>query len=154
MGFFNTNNMADFGTVFNNEIFDQQFSKSNQIDYFFTKRTTNYTKEVINKDLSRTDKKFSTINNFIVLNINLENIQFDDIIHVEIWGDKGYYYQGKICENKGIFPLFSLKLKDDTQIFLKLIIESKDSKNTNYINFINIPKKYQNESPDETESIV
>ena len=92
--------MADFGTVFNNEIFDQQFSKSNQIDYFFTKKTTNYTKEVINKDLSRTDKNFQHNNNFIVLNINLENIQFDDIIHVEIWGDKGYYYQVKYVKIK------------------------------------------------------
>ena len=146
--------MADFGTVFNNEIFNQEFSKSNQIDYFFTKRTTNYTKEIINKDLSRSNKKFSTVNNFIVLNINLENINYEDTILVEIWGDKGYYYQGKMCENKGIFPLFALKLKEDTQLFLKLSIDSTSNGNTNYINFITIPKKYQNESSDDTDSVV
>ena len=146
--------MADFGTVFNNEIFNQEFSKSNQIDYFFTKRTTNYTKEIINKDLSRSNKKFSTVNNFIVLNINLENINYDDTILVEIWGDKGYYYQGKMCENKGIFPLFALKLKEDTQLFLKLSIDSSSNGNTNYINFITIPKKYQNESSEDTDAVV
>ena len=143
--------MADFGTVFNSEIFNEQFSKSNQIDYFFTKRTTNYIKEIINKDLSRIDKKFSTVNNFIVLNINLKNIKYEDTILVEMWGDKGYYYQGKICENKGIFPLFALKLKEDTQLFLKLSINSETITNTNYINFITIPKKYQNESTDDNE---
>jgi hypothetical protein len=146
--------MADFGTVFNSEIFNEEFSKSNQIDYFFTKRTTVYTKEIINKDLSRSNKKVSTINNFIVLNNNIENINPDDTIFVEIWGDHGYYYQGKMCDNKGIFPLFALKLKDDTQIFLKLIIDSKTSTNTNYISFISIPKKYQNEIDEDSETNV
>ena len=136
--------MTDFNTAFNNEPFDQEFSKSNQIDFFFTKRTTSYTREVIQQDLTRKDKKFTCTNNFIVLNLNFENIKEKDIILVEIWGDKGYFYQGKICENKGIFPLLSLKLKDDSQLFLKLII-SQDDNQTNYINFITIPKKYQNE---------
>ena len=140
--------MADFGTVFNNEIFEEEFSKSNQIDFFFTKRTTSYTKEVIQKDLSRKDQKFTCVNNFIVLNLNFDNIKLDDIIHVEMWGDKGYYYQGKISESKGIFPLIALKLKDDSQIFIKFIIEKNESKSTNYINFINIPKKYQLEDED------
>ena len=134
--------MADFTTVFNNDIFEEEYSKSNQIDYFFTKRTTSYTKEVIQKDLTRKNQKFTCTNNFIVLNLNFDNVKEEDVILVEIWGDKGYYYQGKISESKGIFPLIALKLKDDSQIFLKLIIQNED-KPTNYINFINIPKKYQ-----------
>ena len=144
--------MADFGTVFNNEIFEEQYSKSNQIDYFFTKRTTNTVKEVIMKDLTRVDKKFTSVNNFIVFNINFDNIKESDIINVEIWGDKGYFYQGKIQENKGIFPLFALKLKEDSQLFLKLSISGDETKQLNYINFINIPKKYQSEEDTDLSS--
>jgi len=144
--------MADFGTVFNNEIFEDEYSKSNQIDFFFTKRTTSYIKEVIQKDLTRKDQKFISTNNFIVLNLNFDNVKEEDVILVEIWGDKGYYYQGKISESKGNFPLIALKLKEDSQIFLKLTIKNNDDKPTNYINFINIPKKYQLEEDDTTEN--
>lgn len=135
--------MADFTTVFNKEIFEKEYGKANHIDYFFTTRKTFETKEVVLKDLSRSTKKVPTVNNFIVLNLNLTDITKEDIINVEIWGDKGYYYQSKILNNSGFFPLFSLKLKKDTQIFLKLFIEKNNSDNENYINFITIPKKYQ-----------
>ena len=142
--------MTDFNTAFNNELFDQEFSKSNQIDFFFTKRTTSYTREVIQQDLTRKDQKFTCTNNFIVLNLNFEKIKEKDIILVEIWGDRGYFYQGKICDNKGIFPLLSLKLKEDSQLFIKLTI-SQDDNQINYINFISIPKKYQNDMDDTEE---
>jgi len=135
--------MADFTTVFNKEIFEKEYGKANHIDYFFTTRKTFETKEVVLKDLSRSTKKVPTVNNFIVLNLNLTDITKEDIINVEIWGDKGYYYQSKILNNSGFFPLFSLKLKKDTQIFLKLFIEKNNKENENYINFITIPKKYQ-----------
>ena len=135
--------MADFTTVFNKEIFEKEYGKANHIDYFFTTRKTFETKEVVLKDLSRSTKKVPTVNNFIVLNLNLNDITKEDIINVEIWGDKGYYYQSKILNNSGFFPLFSLKLKKDTQIFLKLFIEKNNNDNENYINFITIPKKYQ-----------
>lgn len=135
--------MADFTTVFNKEIFEKEYGKANHIDYFFTTRKTFETKEVVEKDLSRSTKKVPTVNNFIVLNMNLNDITKEDIINVEIWGDKGYYYQSKILNNSGFFPLFSLKLKKDTQIFLKLFIEKNNKEDENYINFITIPKKYQ-----------
>ena len=135
--------MADFTTVFNKEIFEKEYGKANHIDYFFTTRKTFETKEVVLKDLSRSTKKVPTVNNFIVLNLNLTDITKEDIINVEIWGDKGYYYQSKILNNSGFFPLFSLKLKKDTQIFLKLFIEKNNKENENYINFITIHKKYQ-----------
>jgi hypothetical protein len=135
--------MADFKTVFNNEIFEKEYGKANQIDYFFTTRKTFETKEVVLQDLSRTTTKVPTINNFIVLNLNLNNILKEDELNVEIWGDKGYYYQSKILNNIGFFPLFSLKLKKDTQIFLKIFIKKKNEESENYINFITIPKKYQ-----------
>jgi hypothetical protein len=135
--------MADFKTVFNKEIFEKEYGKANHIDYFFTTRKTFETKEIVLKDLSRSTKKVPTVNNFIVLNLNLTDITKEDIINVEIWGDKGYYYQSKILNNSGFFPLFSLKLKKDTQIFLKLFIEKNNKESENYINFITIPKKYQ-----------
>ena len=135
--------MADFTTVFNKEIFEKEYGKANHIDYFFTTRKTFETKEVVLKDLSRSTKKVPTVNNFIVLNLNLTDITKEDIINVEIWGDKGYYYQSKILNNSGFFPLFSLKLKKDKEIFLKLFIEKNNKENENYINFITIPKKYQ-----------
>jgi hypothetical protein len=135
--------MADFQTVFNKEIFEKEYGKANHIDYFFTTRKTFETKEIVNSDLSRKTEKVGTINNFIVFNLNLNNILKTDEIHVEIWGDKGYFYQGKMINNMGFFPLFSLKLKKDTQIFLKLFIKKKEEDNENYVNFITIPKKYQ-----------
>lgn len=135
--------MADFTTVFNKEIFEKEYGKANHIDYFFTTRKTFETKEIVLKDLSRSTKKVPTVNNFIVLNLNLTDITKEDIINVEIWGDKGYYYQSKILNNSGFFPLFGLKLKKDTQIFLKLFIEKNNKESENYINFITIPKKYQ-----------
>ena len=112
------------------------------------------TKEIILKNLERINKKISKVNNFIVLNINLENIDIKDIILVEIWGDTGYYYQGKISDNKGIFPSFALKLKEDTQLFIKLIIINDSDKPLNYINFITIPKKYQNDEDIDIEADV
>lgn len=147
--------MADFAKAFQNELFDKEYSKSNEIDYFFTTRKTNVVKETIQKDLSRKKTKVACINNFIVLNLPIKNLNEDDNVIVEIWGDKGYFYQGTIFENKGIFPLISLKLRKDTQLFLKLIIKSKDEdkNDCNYINFITIPKRYQSEQEEEEVNV-
>lgn len=145
--------MADFGTVFQNEIFNKEYSKNNTFDYFFTKRTTSYTKEIINKDLSREDKKFKCVNNFMVLNLNLDDLKKEDTINMEIWGDKGYFYNGKIFDNSGFFPSLALKLKEDTQLFLKIKITNKNNEDINYINFINIPKKYQIDEDDNESEI-
>ena len=147
--------MADFAKAFQNELFDKEYIKSNEIDYFFTTRKTNVVKETIQKDLSRKKTKVACINNFIVLNLPIKNLNEDDKVIVEIWGDKGYFYQGTIFENKGIFPLISLKLRKDTQLFLKLIIQSKDEdkNDCNYINFITIPKRYQSEQEEEEVNV-
>ena len=54
--------------------------------------------------------------------MNLNDITKEDIINVEIWGkDKGYYYQSKILNNSGFFPLFSLKLKKRYTNIFKII---------------------------------
>ena len=145
--------MADFAVAFKNEMFDKEYSKSNEIDYFFTTRKTNTIKETYEKDLSRKKTKVASINNFIVLNLPIQNLDEKDKVIVEIWGDKGYFYHGTISENKGFFPLLSLKLKKDTQLFLKFMIQSEENEGYNYINFITIPKRYQSDHEEEDVNV-
>jgi hypothetical protein len=135
--------MADFNKAFNNDFVNEEYSKSNKIDFFFTTRRTKNTIEELNKKLERVEKEVFEIHNFIVLNLPVDEVKNNDTVELEIWGDKGYFYRGNINNNQGFFPLISLKLREDTQLFLKMNIIKENMKPLNYINFIKIPKKYQ-----------
>jgi len=136
--------MADFNKAFNNDFVNEEYSKSNKIDFFFTTRRTKNTIEELNKKLERVEKEVFEIHNFIVLNLPIDEVKNNDTVELEIWGDRGYFYKGNITNNQGFFPLISLKLREDTQLFLKMNIIKDNMKPLNYINFIKIPKKYQN----------
>jgi len=136
--------MADFNKAFNNDFVNEEYSKSNKIDFFFTTRRTKNTIEELNKKLERVEKEVFEIHNFIVLNLPIDEVKNNDSVELEIWGDRGYFYKGNITNNQGFFPLISLKLREDTQLFLKMNIIKDNMKPLNYINFIKIPKKYQN----------
>lgn len=135
--------MADFNKAFNNDFVNEEYSKSNKIDFFFTTRRTKNTIEELNKKLERVEKEVFEIHNFIVLNLPVDEVKNNDTVELEIWGDRGYFYRGSITNNQGFFPLISLKLREDTQLFLKMNIIKDNMKPINYINFIKIPKKYQ-----------
>ena len=141
--------MADFNKAFNNDFVNEEYSKSNKIDFFFTTRRTKNTIEELNKKLERVEKEVFEIHNFIVLNLPVDEVKNNDTVELEIWGDRGYFYKGNINNNQGFFPLISLKLREDTQLFLKMNIIKENMKPLNYINFIKIPKKYQNGNGNE-----
>ena len=141
--------MADFNKAFNNDFVNEEYSKSNKIDFFFTTRRTKNTIEELNKKLERVEKEVFEIHNFIVLNLPVDEVKNNDTVELEIWGDRGYFYRGNINNNQGFFPLISLKLREDTQLFLKMNIIKENMKPLNYINFIKIPKKYQNGNGNE-----
>jgi hypothetical protein len=141
--------MADFNKAFNNDFVNEEYSKSNKIDFFFTTRRTKNTIEELNKKLERVEKEVYEIHNFIVLNLPIDEVKNNDNVELEIWGDRGYFYKGNITNNQGYFPLISLKLREDTQLFLKMNIIKDNMKPLNYINFIKIPKKYQNGNEEE-----
>jgi hypothetical protein len=141
--------MADFNKAFNNDFVNEEYSKSNKIDFFFTTRRTKNTIEELNKKLERVEKEVYEIHNFIVLNLPIDEVKNNDNVELEIWGDRGYFYKGNITNNQGFFPLISLKLREDTQLFLKMNIIKDNMKPLNYINFIKIPKKYQNGNEEE-----
>ena len=116
---------------------------NNIIDYFFTQRKVTEFIEKINPNLERTQKKISKTYNFLAINFpvhkiitKLDLIQSDVEVHIEIYGDKHFHYSGIIKTINGEIPNLLLKLKNDSQMFVKFTM-----KNNNYINFIPINKR-------------
>lgn len=121
---------------------NREVSTSCEFDYFFTTRKTVKTKTSLDKDLKRKTIKEEQINNYLVLDLPFNKFNGEKI-NIEIWGDKGYFYRGEIKENNGDFPLFSLRLKKDSLIFVKITVTNEENIIENYINFITISKRYQ-----------
>jgi hypothetical protein len=115
---------------------------NNNIDYFFTQRTVQETKEFLDeKTLERKEKTEKVIYNFLAINFPSSNSKYNKI-NIEIWGDKGFNYEGEMINKKGDTPNLLLKLNDDTEMFVKLTYFF-DSNTKNYIHFIPILKRYQ-----------
>jgi len=148
--------MADFASAFNPDNNYSHIKNDNQMDFFFTQRKIIEYEDYIDKDMTRKKKKISTNYNFLALNLPFNNISSDNNsqISIEIWGDKGYHYNGIISNNHGTFPHLLIRLNGDTQIFVKILLQSKNNEKTdnknNFINFIQVPKRYQLE-PDNKE---
>lgn len=119
-----------------------KFDYTNGIDYFFTQRKVLETTEYLDeKTLERKEKKEYITYNFLALNFPTTN--YDKInINIEIWGDKGFNYEGEINTIKGDIPNILLKLNEDTEIFVKLIYNLPNDKRT-YVHFIPVLKRYQ-----------
>ena len=130
--------MADFSSVFNHE--HDNFI-NNKVDYFFTQRKIVEYEDQIDKNMNRTKYKKNITYNFLAINLPIFS-EYNKSINIEIWGDKSYNYKGGLTKNEGNFPHLLIKLCGDTQLFVKLEINSNENKQ-NFINFIQIPKRYQ-----------
>lgn len=130
--------MADFSSVFNH---DNDNFVNNNLDYFFTQRKITEYEDQIDKNMNRTKSKKNITYNFLAINLPIYS-QYNKDINIELWGDKGYNYKGGLTKNEGTFPHLLIKLCGDTQLFVKLEINSNDEKQ-NFVDFIQIPKRYQ-----------
>lgn len=142
--------MADLVSAFDSK--DHNFtnvSRNNIIDHFFTQRKVIDYQEYIDTNMNRKKKKITTNYNFLALNFP-QSILNEDLssISIEIWGDKGYNYKGTLSENSGDIPHLLIRLKGDTQIFVKILLEKK-----NFTSFIQVPKRYQIEPKDGNSNV-
>lgn len=128
---------------FNQSSWMKKIEYDNSIDYFFTQRKVVETSEYVDKStLERKNKKETITHNFLAINFPILKEDYD-IIKIEIWGDKGYIYEGEIKTSKGNCPNIMLKLNDDTEIFVKLTYYKNSDDFKIYIHFINVLKRYQ-----------
>jgi len=128
---------------FNKSSWMTKISNDSSIDFFFTQRKVVETIEYIEeKTLERKEKKENKTHNFLAINLPLVKEDFNNI-KIEIWGNRGYNYEGNIETFKGNFPNLMLKLNDDTEMFVKLIYKNNLNDEKTYIHFINILKRYQ-----------
>jgi hypothetical protein len=154
--------MADLGEAFN--ILKSGGKTFQTIDYFFTQRTLTENQEFIDTHMTRQNKKIKTTHNFLALSIptlttlssNGQTLQKPFGFDIKIYGDKGYHYEGTISSFEGIIPNFMIPVKEDKKIFVNIVYKFKDSTenilNKEFINFIEVPKRFQTDSIDTMES--
>ncbi len=121
-------------------------SIENNIDYFFTQRKVNEIEEVIDeKTLERKKNKVCHIYNFLAINLPTNSFKSYQnlIIDIEIWGDNKFNFKGKLLREDGEIPHLMIKLKEDKNIFVKLIFKDNDKLHKTFINFIPITKRFQ-----------
>ena len=128
---------------FNKSSWMTKINNDSSIDFFFTQRKVVETSEYLDdKTLERKEKKETITHNFLEINLPLVKDEFKNI-KIELWGDRGYNYEGEIKTLNGHCPNLLLKLNDDTEIFIKLIYVNLTNEEKTYINFINVLKRYQ-----------
>ncbi len=89
-------------------------------------------------------KKKNKNYNFLAINFPLSIVKkYTGIIEMELWGDKGYNYNGTINTKRGDLPHLLIRLSGDTQIFIKLNSNKSNDESETVISFIQIPKRYQ-----------
>lgn len=147
--------MADLGEAFNTLKFQKKPFQN--IDYFFTQRTMTEEQEYIDENMNRKNNKIKVTHNFLALNIptiiptlNLNGkttekpLGFD----IEIYGDEGYHYKGTITSYLGTIPNFMILIKGDKKLFININYKFTDETDTTnikkFINFIEVPKRFQN----------
>lgn len=140
------NNMADISQAFATNSNYYELNKNINIDHFFTQRKIIEYEEYLDKNMNR-KKKIKTRNvNFLAINLptnDINPINYNCIkLQVQLWGDKGLNFEGTYIPITGIIPNILIKLNNDTQVFINLIIEKDDNKDS-YISFIQVPKRYQ-----------
>ncbi len=129
-------------------------SIENNIDYFFTQRKVNEIEEVIDeKTLERKKNKVCHIYNFLAINLPTNSFKSYQnlIIDIEIWGDNNYNFKGTFIKQDGELPHIMIKLKEDKNIFVKLIFKDNDKLNKTYISFIPVTKRFQHVNDNQTE---
>ena len=151
--------MADLNEAFNTIQFETK--NFNSIDYFFTQRNLKEEHEFLDQNMNRKNKQVNIQYNFLALNIpqNQLNDGISATIEINIFGDYGYHYKGKIFSYKGCMPNFMIPLKGDKKIFVHLIYNQSDKErndtdkegtkmtyntcNKEFVCFIEVPKRYQ-----------
>jgi len=156
--------MADLGEAFNTlKTHKKPFQN---IDYFFTQRTLTEEQDFIDKNMNRKLKKIKVTHNFLALNIptilttNTSNGQTVDKplgFDIEIFGDDGYHYKGSITSFQGIIPNFMIPIKGDKKLFININYKFNDSNENSltkkFVNFIEVPKRFQSTDDEEIKSI-
>lgn len=151
--------MADLTEAY--DILKKSDKNFKTIDYFFLQRTLTEEQEFFDKNMNRQIKKVKVTHNFLALNIptisniindNLQNTK-SAVFDIEIYGDEGYHYKGTITSYKGNIPNFMIPIKGDKKLFIhvnhNLIDSNKNPISTNYVNFIEVPKRHQSIDNDE-----
>jgi len=146
--------MADLVEAFNT--LKSQKKPFQNIDFFFTQRSLTEEHEFIDKHMNRKTKKVKVTHNFLALNIptiitttnsNGQTIEKPMGFDIEIFGDEGYHYKGTITSYLGIIPNFMIPIKGDKKLFVNINYKVSDSNdNTSfrkYVNFIEVPKRFQ-----------
>lgn len=143
--------MTDIHEAYNGLLTSESNFKS--ISHFFTQRKmTDIHDEINPNNMKRTKKeKISTIN---FLAIVIPKLYSDDnpILRIEIFGDKGYYYKGKINSFTNTSPNLLIPLNNDKELFVHIHEDNEnpdDISGKKFVSFIHIPKRYQ--SNDTTE---
>lgn len=146
--------MADLGEAFNLTLLNKKPFQN--LDYFFTQRTLNEEQEYFDKNMNRNLKKIKVTHNFLALNIPTISLTPDNVTNkplgfdIEIFGDEGYHYKGTITSYEGIIPNFMIPIKNDKKLFIninynfKLNNEYSSENYKKFINFIEVPKRFQN----------
>ena len=136
--------MADIGEAF--RTLKSLKNPFNNIDYWFTQRNLIEDIEYIDKNMNRQTKKIKVTHNFIALNmpnINNKSLYFD----IEVFGDDGYHYKGTIKSHQGIIPGFIIEIKGDKKLFVHIDYNYNDENdnvvNRKFVNFIEVPKRFQ-----------
>jgi hypothetical protein len=148
MALFKSDNQSDWLNQLNSSIVD------NNIDYFFTQRKVNEFVDVLDeKTLDRKTQKVCSIFNFLAINLptHLFKNSHNLLIDVEIWGDNMFNFKGTINKQDGEIPHIMIKLKEDKNIFVKLIFKETDKILKTYISFIPVTKRFQHVNDNQTE---
>ncbi len=129
----------------------------NNIDYFFTQRKVNEFVDVLDeKTLNRKTQKVCNIFNFLAINLptHLFKNHTNLIIDIEIWGDNMFNFKGTINKQDGEIPHIMIKLKEDKNIFVKIIFKENDKILKTYISFIPVTKRFQHINENDNHTVI
>ena len=147
MALFKSDNQSDWLNQLNSNIVD------NNIDYFFTQRKVNEFVDVLDeKTLDRKTQKVCSIFNFLAINLptHLFKNSHNLLIDIEIWGDNMFNFKGSINKQDGEIPHIMIKLKEDKNIFVKIIFKENAKILKTYISFIPVTKRFQHVNDTQT----
>ncbi len=146
MALFKSDNQSDWLNQINTNI-------DNNIDYFFTQRKVNdFVDTLDEKTLERKTQKVCNIFNFLAINFPTHLFKNNNnlIIDIEIWGDNMFNFKGIINKQDGDIPHILIKLKEDKNIFVKLIFKEGEKILKTYISFIPVTKRFQHINDNQT----
>jgi hypothetical protein len=111
-------------------------------------------------------KKVKAVHNFLALNIptiittnttNGQTIEKPMGFDIDIYGDEGYHYKGTITSFQGTIPNFMIPIKGDKKLFININYKVNDNNDNSsikkFVNFIEVPKRFQAVEDEETPSV-